>query len=388
MSKRASKSKLPAGLRRKLRYAVATLALLAASQLAITFVPYDRVPERAQPYYRQLLTLRNQLVRRTGLPIRLYDDAAHVVDGALDAQVFFAPSPTIDDRLAELIDSAASSVQCAVYDLDLTNVVDALVRAHQRDVQVRVIVDTDNLELSELTPLRQAGVPLVGDGREAIMHHKFVVIDRQRVWTGSYNFTRNGTTLNDNNALLLAAPRLAVNYSIEFDEMWDGQFGPGSPATTIWPNVQFDDVRVRTFFAPEDRVMDTVVRTVRQAESRIDLMAFSFTHPELAEAIAERAAAGVVVRCLFDPGQAENAYSQDKRLAGAGIVVRLSANRRGAMHHKVILIDGRTTVTGSFNFSRNADTTNDENLLIIDSPALTAIFAEEFRRCWEGTKGY
>jgi phosphatidylserine/phosphatidylglycerophosphate/cardiolipin synthase-like enzyme len=50
------------------------------------------------------------------------------------------------------------------------------------------------------------------------------------------------------------------------------------------------------------------------------------------------------------------------------------------MHHKVIIIDGRTVIFGSFNFSNNADSDNDENLLIIDDPALAEAFEAEFQR--------
>jgi phosphatidylserine/phosphatidylglycerophosphate/cardiolipin synthase-like enzyme len=48
----------------------------------------------------------------------------------------------------------------------------------------------------------------------------------------------------------------------------------------------------------------------------------------------------------------------------------------------VFIIDGKTVVTGSFNFSSNANENNDENLLIIDSPELAAQYAAEFERVY------
>jgi phosphatidylserine/phosphatidylglycerophosphate/cardiolipin synthase-like enzyme len=65
-----------------------------------------------------------------------------------------------------------------------------------------------------------------------------------------------------------------------------------------------------------------------------------------------------------------------------GIDVRLDGNPRG-MHHKVILIDERIVITGSYNFSNNAKTRNDENTLIIHNPEMVALFREEFERVWE-----
>ena len=58
------------------------------------------------------------------------------------------------------------------------------------------------------------------------------------------------------------------------------------------------------------------------------------------------------------------------------------------MHHKVILIDGETVITGSYNFSKNAETSNDENILILKNREIAGAFLREFRRCWTGIKGY
>ena len=53
------------------------------------------------------------------------------------------------------------------------------------------------------------------------------------------------------------------------------------------------------------------------------------------------------------------------------------------MHHKVIIIDGRIVVTGSYNFSKSAKTRNDENTLIMHSPEIAELYIEEFERVWE-----
>lgn len=365
-----------------------TLVVLFALQLVLTFVPYEQVPSGARPVYNELVAFRNRLVLRSGLPISTYRASARVVNGDANVEIFFAPSPGIDDELAGFIDGAQESVLVCIYDLDLPNVVEALVAARARGADVRLIVDSDNKLHAALRPLLAAGILIVGDERSAIMHDKFVVVDEQRLWTGSYNFTHNGTTRNDNNALIIDSPLLAANYVIEFDEMWNGNFGPTSPPNTVNPRLRFSELEVRTFFAPEDRVMEALVDLVAEAEGSIDVMAFSFTSDALAQELVNRRADGLAVRCLFDYTQAQSEYSQDEALAKAGIEVRISRNRRGVMHHKVIIVDQRYVVTGSFNFSRNADTSNDENLLILDSPVIAAIYGEEFRRCWDGVKGY
>jgi phosphatidylserine/phosphatidylglycerophosphate/cardiolipin synthase-like enzyme len=53
------------------------------------------------------------------------------------------------------------------------------------------------------------------------------------------------------------------------------------------------------------------------------------------------------------------------------------------MHHKVIILDDSTVITGSYNFSRNAEERNDENTLVIHSPEMARLYLEEFERVFE-----
>jgi len=100
----------------------------------------------------------------------------------------------------------------------------------------------------------------------------------------------------------------------------------------------------------------------------------------------ERAEKGVLVRGVFDESQAKsNLGGEYEHLLESGVEVRLDGNPRG-MHHKVILIDDRIVVTGSYNFSNNAKTRNDENTLIVHSAEVAALYREEFERVWGEAK--
>jgi len=90
-----------------------------------------------------------------------------------------------------------------------------------------------------------------------------------------------------------------------------------------------------------------------------------------------------VIAGVFDKSQAlSNTGGEYTHLLENGIDVRLDGNRHG-MHHKVIIIDERIVVTGSYNFSNNAKTRNDENSLILHSAEIAEIYVEEFDRVWE-----
>ena len=82
---------------------------------------------------------------------------------------------------------------------------------------------------------------------------------------------------------------------------------------------------------------------------------------------------------VFEKTGSETQYSEYGKMRKAKLDVLQDGNPY-VMHHKVIIIDGRTVIFGSFNFTKNADKDNDENLLIIDDPALAKAFEAEFQR--------
>jgi len=92
-----------------------------------------------------------------------------------------------DVALAEAIHRARLSVELAADSLDLWSLREALLAAHRRGVDVRVVIETDNLASEEVQELIENGIPVRDDRSEGLMHNKFVIIDRLEVWTGSMN---------------------------------------------------------------------------------------------------------------------------------------------------------------------------------------------------------
>jgi phosphatidylserine/phosphatidylglycerophosphate/cardiolipin synthase-like enzyme len=286
----------------------------------------------------------------------------------------------LDENLVWLIDHAQTSVDAAVFEFDLQDVADALIAAHDRGVQVRLVYDSEFAEESDkVDQLLAAGIPGVGDDRGDYQHNKFFVFDGDIVWTGSLNITENGVYRNNNNVVAFISPELAANYTAEFEEMFNGQFGAGSPANTPNPGVQVGDMWVENYFSPEDDVETQLISVLSEAQHSIHFMAFSFTLDSLGDLMVEKADQGVEVAGLFEARGANSPYSECPRLLDNGIDVRLDSNPR-VMHHKVIIVDGQTVVTGSFNFSANAAEDNDENVVIIHSPAVADYYEAEFFR--------
>jgi phosphatidylserine/phosphatidylglycerophosphate/cardiolipin synthase-like enzyme len=286
-----------------------------------------------------------------------------------------------DAALCDAIRQARLSVDLAVYELDLWSVRDALKEIQHNGVIVRVVTDSDQLADPEIQALLEAGIPVSGDNRESLMHDKFAVIDRREVWTGSMNLTVSSAYLSNNNLLRVISPELAENYRVEFEEMFAGdQFGAGSPANTPYPLVSVGATRIETYFSPEDGTAERLLALIRSAQKSIYFLAYSFTSDEIGAALLERAQAGVDVAGVLDESQAlTNSGAEYERLRAQGLEVYLDGNPED-MHHKVILVDEKIVVTGSYNFSASAEERNDENTLILHDPEIAGLYRLEFEK--------
>jgi phosphatidylserine/phosphatidylglycerophosphate/cardiolipin synthase-like enzyme len=292
-----------------------------------------------------------------------------------------------DKDLAAAIDQARLSVDTAIYDLNLWSIRDALIAAHRRGVSVRVVTESDNMDEQEIQDLKQAGIQALGDRHESLMHNKFLVIDRSEVWTGSMNFTTGGAYLDNNNLIRLQSPKLGEAYTHEFEQMFVyDHFSSEKTPQTPNPIVKINGSPVEVYFSPEDGALEHILSAVNTAKENISFLAYSFTSDELSAALIERANAGVTVKGVFDRDQYHsNSGTKYDTLHNAGLDVWLDGNPR-LMHDKVIIIDGQVVITGSYNFSNNAERSNDENTLIIHDPVIAAKYLVEFQQIYELSK--
>ncbi len=287
-----------------------------------------------------------------------------------------------DEALAASIYAARSSVHMAIYDLNLWSIRDALLDAHARGLDVRLVVEADNMDRRELQELAQAGIPLVADTSRNYMHNKFVVIDGYEVWTGSSNYTVSDMYGNRNNILRLRSSELAANYANEFDEMFTrGYFGEITLDNTPHQELYLDEVEVHTFFSPDDSVAAALVDVIDAADDSIYFLMFSLTLDEIGDALVRAQQRGVEVLGIMDDAQVGNQGGEFDFLRQNGIQVYL--DERGTnLHDKVLIIDEGIVVAGSYNFSTNAEFRNDENTLIIYSPSLAMDYLRQFRLLW------
>lgn len=128
-------------------------------------------------------------------------------------------------RVIELIDSANSTLQCAVFSFTLEEVANALVRAKDRGVDVWVVTESSQLDTAVSDILENSGVFFRLDGNPRSMHHKFVVVDQQIVGSGSFNWTFFADTQNDENLMVFDSKDIASAFGHEFERVWE-EAGP------------------------------------------------------------------------------------------------------------------------------------------------------------------
>ena len=282
--------------------------------------------------------------------------------------------------VTDAIDSAQSSINIAMYNLNLREVEQALRNAHKRGVKVRLVVESDALDGWVPRSLNSSGIPMVSDGRESLMHNKFIVIDKRQVWTGSLNLTENGVIEDRNNLVRVDSPSIAEYYTQEFEEMFTaGLFGNASPEGSADQGIfEAASIPVEVYFSPEDGVMDILLEEVASAQEEIVFLSYSFTSDPLAQALTEKARQGVRVMGVFDSDMViANTGSDYEWLLSAGLPI-CRDGEAGLMHHKVIIIDQQVVITGSYNFTSSAERFNDENVLILHDPHLAELYLAEF----------
>lgn len=145
------------------------------------------------------------------------------------------------------------------------------------------------------------------------------------------------------------------------------------------PQLTINGVQVENYFSPVDNVMDKLVSYVQGAQKSIRFMIFTYTDTDLANAMIARNQAGVDTEGVIENrGASEGAMVP---LFCAKVPVKVDGNKY-TMHHKIIVIDESTVITGSFNFTKSADQENDDNVLVIHNSDLAKLYLQEFDRVW------
>jgi phosphatidylserine/phosphatidylglycerophosphate/cardiolipin synthase-like enzyme len=314
-------------------------------------------------------------------------------------------------RLTAFIGAAKQTLDLAVYDMRFSDplraqLVSALRERAEAGVQIRFCYDADKPVRPNVAAgqdpapagtgafIQSLGYPWRRIAGMKLMHSKFVLRDRQSIWTGSTNMTSDAFTLMENNVLEIDSSALANYYASDFEQIWEKENfdNTGKIQTEPVPLIFSDQsATARVMFSPGCGLeIDTeIARRVRAAQRRVRICSLLINSGTLISELGNLLRAGrVKVDGIYDQTQMAEVYVQWQGvpsnrwkidalkdiIARAGLVGKNSTpytptSTHDFMHNKVLVIDD-TVITGSYNFSRSAQF-NAENILFIDSLPLS-----------------
>jgi len=353
---------------------------------------------------------------------------ADFADGKIEA--YFGPPELaahddLEQVIIDFIAGAEHSLDVAVQEIDSIPIAEAIIDARWRGVTVEAFLEQDYLKRklrakppppkpkSDETPeqaLRRVqwrrdeddlardtglarnrwimsaflrnGIEVHGDFNPKIFHQKFVLRDyggKQRetsaLLTGSANFTANDTHKNLNNVFVFHDANVCRQYLGEVAQLRVGSFGRGMHAP-VPATFDLGGVPVKVLFAPDHtpelEFMKQMLKVRPQGEIWFAIFTFAGSSG-IDDTMLALARGGVRMRGVLDSGQAVQGWAAPQWLRHENIELRVP-KREGSLaklrkvHHKLMVIDDRIVVAGSFNYTAPANDYNDENLFVLGSP--------------------
>ena len=217
-----------------------------------------------------------------------------------------------------------------------------------------------------------------------IMHNKFFVFDKKKIWTGSTNVSDSGTGgYNANISAVIESEEIAAIYIDEFNQMYkDGKFHKAKSVQTDLTKYN-ENHKVKVYFSPQTKVLTKkIIPLINSAKQTINVSVFFLTHKGVAGALIEAHRRGVDVRVIIDASGASNEYTKFQFLRIAGIPLKIE-NWGGKLHSKAASIDEKILILGSMNWTSAGENVNDENTLIIHDSRLVEEYDSFFSEIWD-----
>jgi phosphatidylserine/phosphatidylglycerophosphate/cardiolipin synthase-like enzyme len=341
-----------------------------------------------------------------GSPVEVYFNDP----GARLDTVWAADAPRL---MIDLVQHAKSKLYFAVMGFSYTELVDELVEAHDdRGVDVRMVGDAGHIYNYGYTRFVDRHLPYSVGNLGHIMHDKFMIVDDRFVLASTANWTPSDLLNNSNNFVFLDSPAIAADFTAEWSQMSEGVYGPNKVTLDNGRVYTVGDTEVEVWFSPNEDAMGRIIELVNGAQESVRFAIFAYTkdqlgsamiqkHHELLEAgVAEEGDPSRGVSGIIDQSQlhSNGQYHEAYRLLGAKVPLRMDANDAtlqpgdyqaggGRLHSKTMVIDAEgadpIVITGSFNWSASATTSNDEFLLVLKGERVAKLVAEYMQDLWD-----
>ncbi len=345
----------------------------------------------------------------------------------------FSPNGGIKKKIQQELSLAKNHVDIAMYSFSDAGLVSQVKQLAQSGIKVRLILDSANQNKDKSAAFEAAGI----DVRYVsfVMHHKFAIVDgpqeggdssKSTLMSGSYNWASSAENAYDEDFLVFKNEKAQIlAYQSEFNALWNKakDFGEAAdpstefaefeaPASTsVFTSANFEAFKrgsswsFRTAVSLEDGVAGkSVMELLEGAQSTIQVAQAHFRRRDFYEALVRALERGVKVEMVLDAQEfngdevgelaAEDRTHLDEALAAQGAVVKYKSYSRfwnymtaKQMHSKYLVVDGVSVLTGSFNWSENAELKTFENLVRFDDEALAGAYQDNFLKIFSYQKG-
>ncbi len=305
-----------------------------------------------------------------------------------DDKDYLAANNEIADRVIELLDGAEETVDIAQFTFSDRNIEDAIYGAHDRGVEVRVAIDDGQDRPGSLTRrLQDNGVDVrfikgnqVGNqDRYGLMHSKFMIVDHHILLTGSNNWSSTGTTINEENTIVMTSEPddgLIHAFRCHFKSAWKQMPHESGGCST-------HDAR----FSPGIEGRNLIRDGIAGADTSVDVLMHHLFFDGMVRELRDAAERGVEVRVVLNRDDRENYEGGDwDRIVDAGGALRFKQNNADEfqyMHHKLAIVDGRTLLHGSGNWSGSGFFNNYEFYVRYRDHEVVTPFKELYERLWK-----
>ncbi len=317
----------------------------------------------------------------TGLPAYIFSDQERL-------------SPPIVDAIGR----TRMTLDVALYNLQIDAAVEALVKARDRGVKVRVLFDAAHVYPQagkQLQAVIDSGIEtraMNGRGGTGAMHCKFALFDGTLLETGSANWSGFAENSSYENIMFVGDRDIVDGYARDFEWMWTqarpaGQpeasaARPSAPPSDPTPDVNFNGTMLPDYaFSPRGGTEAAIVKAIDAARSEVDLAMFTFTSPGIMEAMKRASARGVTVKIMLFSGQ-KFPFFKDAMSGRMGLRFKDGRQEKGQMHNKFAVLDGKLLINGSFNWTTTAENANTENTIFTAEPAYVAPYKAQFDKLY------
>ncbi len=319
---------------------------------------------------------------------------------------------TAGDTVIAYINRAKYTLDILMYDLvedstwfeqgNIPNIALAVNNAYARGVKIRWISSILDTAYSPNTGLDSINknIPVLhspSGGNYGIMHNKVMIIDGRSsnphdaiTWTGCMNWEPGQIDKDANNLVIIQDSAFAHGYLMEFNQMWGdtveggkpNQFGPYKKDITPH-NYYIDGVRIESYFSPSDSVNYHILSFLATAKTEVDFGVFEMSVTADANALVALPKRGIYTAGIID--QYTLQYSTYGILSnGLGAMMQIYAGSDSLFHNKYVIVDpcdmkaGPAVLTGSHNWTNEANVYNDENTIIIHDSTIANLFYQAF----------